>query len=217
MSTFWAFPKRPEPEFLFFFSAMVSRRQAVGTATYREVLFRFPGCLHCGIRQWWTVGGQRHVLNDQSLVTTIESTTWSLTVVGTSNPWPLARCSGPGTKIGGPGDMLAFMAIAVGARSIPTTGTISRGEILKSTRLFQWNVVEKNFVTHFARLSELESISINNGVGARDKYRREDSDKFFFLYSATSRMRLVSDGLLLDMIVRTQERKPQLWTSHGKL
>ena len=208
MSTFLAFVKWPEPEFLllFFFQRWSAEVKGVGIATHGEVLFQFPGCLHYGIGQRWTVGGQRHVLNDQSLIMTIVSTAWSLTVVGTSNPWPLAEpsCSGLGTKIGGPGDVLAFMAIAVGAWSIPTTGTISSGEILKSTRLFQWNVVEKNSVTHFARLSELESISIDNGVGARDKYRREDSDKFFFLYSATSRMRLDSDSLLLDMIVKRE-------------
>ena len=78
------------------------------------------------------MGGQRHVLNDESLVMTIVSMAWSLTVVGSSNPWPLPKpsCSGLSTEIGGPGDVLAFMAIAVGARSIPAIGTISSGEIL---------------------------------------------------------------------------------------
>lgn len=70
-----------------------------------------------------------------------------LTVGGGSNPLPLVepRCLATGinpetgTEIVGPGDIgYASVANAVaGARSTPNTGTISSGEILKSTRLFQ--------------------------------------------------------------------------------
>ena len=81
------------------------------------------------------------MLNDLSLAMTIASTARSLTAGEVSNPRPLAEpssnCLGPGTEIGGPGDVFVFMANAVRARSTPTTGTISCGEILKSTRLFQ--------------------------------------------------------------------------------
>ena len=57
---------------------------------------------------------------------------------------------GTSTEIGGPGDSVyASVANAmVGTWSTPTTGTILSGEILKSTRPFQWNVGEKDSVTH---------------------------------------------------------------------
>jgi hypothetical protein len=74
--------------------------------------------------------------------------------------------------MGGPADNV-YASVAnteVGARSTPTTGTILSGEILKSTRLFQRNVGEKNLVTHLVGLSEL-SISIDDGVGARNKMK----------------------------------------------
>ena len=61
------------------------------------------------------------------------------------------------------------------------------GEILKNTRLFQWNVGEKNLVTHLVRLSELESISIDDG----DSFPSKDS--------AFLRMRLISGSLSLDI------------------
>ena len=80
-------------------------------------------------------------------------TAWSLTVGGVSNPRLLAEpsCLGTGidpetgTEMEGPGDSVcASVANAVvGERSRPTIGTI--GEILKSTRLFQWNVGEQEF------------------------------------------------------------------------
>ena len=84
------------------------------------------------------MGGQRHVLNDHSLATTIASTAWSLTVGKVSNRRPLAgsSCLGPGTEIGGSGDAFVFMAntVLTGARSTPTTGTISSGKILNRSR-----------------------------------------------------------------------------------
>ena len=56
---------------------------------------------------------------------------------------------------------------------------LSGGKILdKSTRLFQWNVGEKNLVTHLGTLSELESISIDDGVDAREIWRWEDKFPF---------------------------------------
>jgi hypothetical protein len=48
-------------------------------------------------------------------------------------------------------------------------------------------------------LSELGSISINDGVGARDKRRREDN--FRCKEPAILRMGLFSDGLSLDMMM----------------
>ena len=75
---------------------------------------------------------------------------------------------GAGTGIGGPRDSLS-VSVADTVRSTPNTGTILNGEILKSTRLFQWNVKEKNLVTHLVGLSVLGSISIDDGVDARDK------------------------------------------------
>lgn len=60
-------------------------------------------------------------------------------------------------------------------------------------------VGEKNLATHLVGISELVPISIDDGVGGRDEWRREGNlppeD------SAILCMRLVSDGFLLDMIV----------------
>ena len=47
-------------------------------------------------------------------------------------------------------------------------------------------------------LSELKSISIDDGVGARDKWRREDN--FPLKDPAILRMRLVSEGFSLNML-----------------
>ena len=52
-------------------------------------------------------------------------------------------------------------------------------------------------------LSELESIPINNGVGARDKRRREDN--FSCKEPAILRMGLFLDGLSLDMMMIVKE------------
>jgi hypothetical protein len=52
-------------------------------------------------------------------------------------------------------------------------------------------------------LSELESISINDGVGARDKRRREDN--FPCKEPAILRMGLFLDGLSLDMMMIVKE------------
>ena len=82
------------------------------------------------------------------------STAWSLTVGGVSNPWPLAEpsCLGTGiidpetgTETGGPeGGVYTSVATAVvGVRSTSTTWS---GERLRSTRMFQRNVGEKNWL-----------------------------------------------------------------------
>jgi hypothetical protein len=42
---------------------------------------------------------------------------------------------------------------------MPTVGIILSGEILKSRRLFQCSVGEKDLVTHLENLSDLKSIS----------------------------------------------------------
>jgi hypothetical protein len=77
------------------------------------------------------------------------------------------------------------------------------GEILKSTRLFQRKLGEKNFVTHLVGLSELESITIDDGVGARDKGRREEN---FPLKVSTNFLRMrSSDRLSLDMMIVRRE------------
>ena len=102
---------------------------------------------------------------------------------GVSNPWPLVEllsCLGMGinseigAEIGEPGgdDVYASVAtIELGAQSMSTTGTLSSREILKRTRLFQRNIEEKTSVTHLVsfKLSDLESISVDDGVGAPDK------------------------------------------------
>ena len=75
-----------------------------------------------------------------------------------------------GTELGGPAGVYSFVA-KVRPSSTPTE-TISSGKVLimkKSTKLFQLNDEEKNLFTHLAVLSELESISIGDGEGARDK------------------------------------------------
>ena len=77
---------------------------------------------------------------------------------------------------------------------------------------------EKNLVTRLAGLSELESISMNDGVGARDEWRREDN--FSLKDPAISGMGLVFDGLSLDkMMVRSESRSEavRICSSHGKL
>jgi hypothetical protein len=53
--------------------------------------------------------------------------------------------------------------VVVGA---PTTGG---GKMLEGTALLDNNQSMKRPVTHFVLLSELESLSIDDGVGARDK------------------------------------------------
>ena len=70
-------------------------------------------------------------------------------------------------------------------------------------------MLEKSIqITHLASvaLSELELISIDGAVGARDERRKDDN--FPFTDPAILRMRLVSDGLLLDMMIVRRE-------SHG--
>ena len=57
----------------------------------------------------------------------------------------------------------------------------------------------KDLVTHLVGLSELESISIDDGEGARDKWRREDN--FPLKDPVILRMRFVSDGFLLEMMI----------------
>ena len=138
------------------------------------------------------------------------STPWSLTADGVSNPRSTAEpgCLGTGinsetgTEIGGPSSVAN--AVVLGAWSTPTTLS---GEILKSTRPFQWRVGEKNLVTHLVGLSNLESISIDDGVGARDKWRREDS--FPLKDPAILRMRLLSGCLSFDMMIRRESLKLQ--------
>ena len=58
--------------------------------------------------------------------------------------------------------------------------------------------------THLVGLSELEPISIDDGVGARDKWREDGSS---LKDPAISLMRLVSDCLSLD-IDDSQEKQP---------
>ena len=140
---------------------------------------------------------------------TVVSTAWSPTVGWVSNPPPLAEpsCLGAGidletgNEIVGPGDgEYGFVEnTGVGAWS----ETLSSGEILKSTKLFQWNVGEKNLVTHL--VLGFESISIDDGEGARDKLRREDN--FPLKDPAILCMRLVSDGFLLDMMIVKRENR----------
>ena len=88
---------------------------------------------------------------------------------------------------------------------------------------------EKDSVAHLVGLSEFKSISIDDGVAARDKWSRED--KLPLKDPAILRIRLVSDGLLLDMtIVRKRTRSSgvsssshdelfrtfKLWKSHWR-
>ena len=54
-------------------------------------------------------------------------------------------------------------------------------------------------------LSELESMSIDNGVGARDKLRREESCLFKDL--AILPMGLFLDGLSLDMMITVKRTR----------
>jgi hypothetical protein len=120
----------------------------------------------------------------------------SLTVGGVSNPRLLAEpyCLGTGIKIGGPGDSVCASVenAAVGAWLTPTTGTTLNGEILNGTRLVQWNVGGKRIqVTH---LVEVGSVSIDDGDGVRDKWKREDS---FPLKDP--------NGLSLDMMIVKRE------------
>ena len=71
------------------------------------------------------------------------------------------------------------------------------------------SVGEKNLATHLllaGELSKPESISIDDGVGVRGLWRREDN--FPLKDPAILRMRLVSGCLSLDMmIVRRESRR----------
>ena len=59
-------------------------------------------------------------------------------------------------------------------------------------------------------LSELESMSINNGVGDRDNCKREDN--FPLTYRAALLTRLLSDDVLLDMMmIVKKERRTVQW------
>ena len=66
--------------------------------------------------------------------------------------------------------------------------------------------------THFEGLSE--SISIDDGVGARDKWRREC--KFPLKDPAILRLRLILGGLLLDTMIG-QIRAVRVCSSHDNL
>jgi hypothetical protein len=61
----------------------------------------------------------------------------------------------------------------------------------------------KNVHTHLVGLLEHESISIDNGVGARGKRRRDDS--FPLKDPPILRMRSVLDDLSLDMMIVRRE------------
>ena len=61
----------------------------------------------------------------------------------------------------------------------------------------------KDSVTHLVGLSELESISIVDGVGARDERRREDN--FSLKGPVILRMRLVLGTLSLEMLIVKRE------------
>ena len=131
---------------------------------------------------------------------------------GVSNPSPLSEPSwvGAGNGIGGPRDSLSA-SVAYTVRSTPTTGTILNGEILKSTRLFQWNVEEKDLITHLVGLSVLGSISIDDGVDARDSDKWRE-DNFSSKDPEFLRMQLVSDDFSLDMMtVRRESRSHRGW------
>ena len=70
-------------------------------------------------------------------------------------------------------------------------------------------MLEKSIqITHLSRvaLSDLELISIDGAVGARDERRKEDN--LPFTDPAILRMRLAPDGLSLDMMIVRRE-------SHG--
>ena len=71
--------------------------------------------------------------------------------------------------------------------------------LTKVRSCFNEMLEKKNLVTHLVGLSELESISIDDGEGPRDNLRREDN--FPLKDPATLRMRLVSDGFSLDMMI----------------
>jgi hypothetical protein len=60
-------------------------------------------------------------------------------------------------------------------------------------------------VTHFVGLSELESLSIDDEVGARDESRREDN--FPLKNPAILRMQLVLGCLSFDMTILRRERQ----------
>ena len=137
-------------------------------------------------------------------------------MAGVSDPRPLEEPSWlrTGTEFGAPGDsMCASEENTAVVASMPVTGTISRGAILKSTRLLPWNAGENDLVTHLVGLSELESISIDDGEGARDKWKREEN--LPLKDPANLRMRLASGCFLLAMMIVSE--KVYEFGSHGKL
>ena len=67
----------------------------------------------------------------------------------------------------------------------------------------------KDLVTHPVGSLELESISIDDGEGARDKWKREDN--FRLKDPVILRMRFVSDGFLLDMMIVRWENCCELY------
>ena len=79
----------------------------------------------------------------------------------------------------------------------------------------QRNVREKNLVTHLVGFLDLESISIDDGVGDCEKQRGQDS--FHLKDPAILRMRLVLDGLSLDMMRVGRESCSEAVCSHSRL
>ena len=142
----------------------------------------------------------------------------SLTMGRVSNPRPLAEpsCLCTGTEIGDSEHTSVSNAV-VGARSkwsTGPTGTTLSGEILKSMIPFNGMSEKMISVAHLVGLSELEPVPIDDEVGSRDKWIREDS--FPLKDPAMLRMRLVLDCLLLDMMI-VREKVAWACSSHDKL
>ena len=148
MSMFWGFARRPkEPESWTWQLLLRPRENSLSNSQRDFVLIPWILALwHQAMRAITVYRWPKTCAKWPAIRTTIMCTAWSLTVGGVSNPWPLAEpsCTGidpeTGTEIAGPGDSVhASVANAVvGAWSTPATETLLSGEILKSTRLFQW-------------------------------------------------------------------------------
>lgn len=64
----------------------------------------------------------------------------------------------------------------------------------------QWNIWEKDLVNHLGGLSELEFESIDDGVGAHDKWRED-----IFPSKDSAILLSVSDGPSFDMVVGRED------------
>ena len=142
------------------------------------------------------------MLNEHSLVTTIVSAAWLLV---TDRGWGFQ--SSNWTKLLGHSLYQRWN----GCRNwgwywgcFSSGGSANHGKHVRWQNSWKMEMLNNNQwmkcpVTHFELLSDLESLSIDDGVRVRDEWSREDN--FPLKDPAILRMRVWSDGLSFDMMI----------------